>query len=359
LAAVAALFACGPTEVLVGDAPGLARIVAGEPGTVADFTGDSIPVGDAISIPIGRPQAVAAASDGSFYFSDLNARRVGFVSAAGVLSWPIGLGLCRAAAYDRDPKKLCLGAPDGLALESAGTLLIVDRTGTRIYRFDPNAGTVTVVMGTGAAGAATNGMDASSAPLTTPSDVAVGSDGAIYVVEINNHRVLKIGPDNKVLVVAGDGTFGDSGDGGPATAAELALPEGVAVVGDTLYIADTENSRIRRVINDTIYAYAGVGAAGFSGDGHSVSLALFDHPARLTSVPGLLFVSDRGNHRIRLIRIGPDSITTFAGTGATSLTPDLQDAGRTDVTTPAGLATAGRAVFFADPDQFVVRRVVR
>src|SRR5262249_24776527 len=92
---LAALVACGPTDVLVGDAPGLARIVLGEAGTVFDFSSDSLPKGDAITVPVGQPVAVAAMSDGSFYFSDLSARRIGYVTASGTLSWPVGLGQCR------------------------------------------------------------------------------------------------------------------------------------------------------------------------------------------------------------------------------------------------------------------------
>ncbi|HEY2825321.1 MAG TPA: hypothetical protein VGI83_07230, partial [Gemmatimonadales bacterium] len=213
--------------------------------------------------------------------------------------------------------------------------------------------------GTGAAGVATDGAAASSAPLTTPNDVAVAPDGTYYIVETQNHRVLKVRPDGLLFVAAGVGTFGDSGDGGPARSAQLALPEGIALMGDTLYIADTENSRVRRVIHDTIQGYAGVGAAGFSGDGHSVSLALLDHPSSLAAAPGLLFVADRGNHRLRLIRVGPDSITTFAGTGATAPGADLQEAGRTSIALPAGVTVAGRAVYFTDEDQHVIRRVVR
>lgn len=353
------MLGCGATDVLVGDAPGLARIVAGIAGVTGDFNKDSIFTGDAITLPLGIPADVAAQADGSFYFSDVKAQRIGFVTAAGIVSWPVGRGLCGASVPIRDAATICLLQPGGLALEPAGTLLITDLRGHRVFRYDPSQATIAVVLGTGAAGEAAAGDDAASAPTNYPMDVAVGPDGSIYVPEMQNNRVIRVTPAGSVVIVAGDGTFGDSGDNGPATAAHLALPEGVAMLGDTLYIADTGNSRIRRVIGGTIQSYAGVGAAGFSGDGHAASLALFDHPARLAAATGLLFVTDRGNRRVRLIRVGPDSITTFSGTGSVLPGPDLAEAGRTPIAKPSGLATAGRAVFIVDADQYVIRRVVR
>ena len=355
---------CGPTEVLVGDTPGIARVTAGvlevpaEPA--ASGQTDTVVNGDAVTIPIGPPAGLAAFPDGSFYFADPFLRRVGFVTADGSLSWPIGRGLCGLqGSPDGAATDLCLLEPAGLALEPAGTLILSDDRAHRVYRYLPGEERVEVLLGTGMSGTAASGAVARLSRTFGPADIAAGPDGGVYVAERQNHRVVRIGPDGVLTIAAGTGMQGDSGDGGAASAARLSLPEGVHWMGDTLYIADTGNNRIRRVIGDVIEAYAGVGADGFGGDGGPAAAALFRRPGRMASAGALLFVADRGNHRVRLIQVGPDSIGTFGGTGQPQPGADLLEVGRTGLATPSGLAVGGRAVFVADSGGYVVRRVVR
>jgi hypothetical protein len=96
-----------------------------------------------------------------------------------------------------------------------------------------------------------------------------------------------------------------------------------------------------------------------AGDRGPAAAALFDQPGALAAVGGLLFVADRGNHRVRVIRLGPDSVDTYAGTGSAVPGPDLAVAGRTAIAGPTGLAAAGRLLFLSDSGGHVVRRVVR
>jgi len=353
---------CGPTEVLVGDAPGVARVVAGVLGAPYELAlPDTISAGPAGATLLGAPVGIAGFEDGSFYLADRVRRRVGFVSADGRLSWPVGRGvLCTlGGAPSVLPSEVCLGGPAGLALAPDGTLLIADAGAHRVFRYDPVADRVLLVLGTGAAGVAVEGQPGAGSPTDQPVAVAQGPDGAVYVAEARNGRVVRVGADGLVRLVAGTGDAGDVGDGGPARDARLANPAGLAWSGDTLYVADAGNHRIRRVIRDSIFSYAGVGAAGFRGDGRGVGEALFRSPGALAAVGSLLLVADRGNLRVRIIRVGPDSIDTFGGTGASEPGPDQLEIGRTALAGPAGLAAAGRAVFVSDSGGFVVRRVVR
>jgi DNA-binding beta-propeller fold protein YncE len=352
---------CGPTEVLVGDAPGVARVVAGVLSVPFEPTfPDSAPEGDALTVPLGLPSAVAAFEDGSFYVADVARRRVGQVSPDGQMAWPIGRGACGTPGPGPgDPALLCLAEPVGIAATADGLVYVADAGAHRVYLVDLAAGRVSVALGTGTPGAAADGAIAALAPTDTPVDVALGPDGAVYVAERRNHRVVRLDPNGTVAAFAGTGVAGDSGDGGPARGARLQRPAAIAWLGDTLYVADGGNHRVRRIVADEITAYAGIGAPGFAGDRGPAAAALFQDPGHLAAVSGLLFVADRGNHRIRIIRVGPDSIDTFGGTGVPASGPDLLVIGETAVAGPAGLAAAGRAVFVGDSGGYVVRRVVR
>lgn len=354
--------ACGPTEVLVGDAPGVARVVAGTLGARAHVSviADNPPTGDALTIAIGIPEGVAAEPDGSFFFADALRRRIGHVSADGQLTWPIGRGTCGfPGPGGTDPAGVCLAAPGGLALAPDGSLVFADPKADYVYRVSANLKRATVLLGTGTPGIAASGAVGNRSPTNRPTAVAIGPDGLVYVAEANNHRVVRIDSSGTIAVVAGNGTQGDSGDGGPAAKARLSLPQGLAWMGDTLYIADTGNERIRRVIHDSLFPYAGVGAAGFAGDGKAATEALFRQPTWMAVQGTLLFVADQGNQRIRVIRVGPDSILTYGGTGAAESGPDFLEIARTGLAGPAGLAAAGRAVFIADSGGAVIRRVIR
>jgi sugar lactone lactonase YvrE len=353
--------ACGPTEVLVGDAPGVARVVAGVLGVPHVLTfPDTAGPGDALDIPLGMPAGLAAFDDGSFYFADQFRRRVGYVTPDGRLAWPVGAGACANPGPGSGvPTTVCLAGPGGIALASDGALLIADEEGHRVYRYDPAAGQVSVVLGTGQPGRASDGAVAGAAPTDRPADVAAGPGDLVYVAERGNGRVVRVEADGSLSVVAGSDVQGDAGDGGPARGAAFRQPAGLAWIGDTLYIADRGTNRIRRVIHDSVFAYAGLGAADFAGDRGPAQIALFNAPGHLAAVGTLLLVADRGNRRVRIIRVGPDSIDTFGGTGAAMPGPDLQPIGATGIAGPAGVAAVGRLIFVSDSGGSVVRRVVR
>jgi hypothetical protein len=360
VAVLGSLPGCGTTDVVVGEASGVARVVAGVLGVphVLGFP-DTAGAGPATEQPIGVPAGLAGWEDGRFAFADRLRRRVGLVSAAGELTWPVGRGACPQPGTGLpEADGLCLDEPEGLA-SANGVLFLTDRRGHRVYAIDVAANRASVLLGTGTAGQAPEGATAATAPTARPAAVSVGPDGAVYVAESGNHRVVRVGADGLVTVVAGRGESGDDGDGGPARLAALRAPAGLAWRSDTLYVADGGSHRVRRVVADTIRAFAGLGAPGFAGDRGPAAAALFDEPGALAAVGGLLFVADRGNHRVRVIRLGPDSVDTYAGTGSGVSGADLLEAGRTAIAGPLGVAAAGRVLFLSDSGGYVVRRVVR
>ena len=159
-----------------------------------------------------------------------------------------------------------LRLPAGVALDGAGNLYIADTANQRIRKVDA-AGVISTVAGDGTFGFGGDGGPATAAQLYFPNGVAPDGAGNLYIADFNNQRIRKVDAAGVISTVAGDGTFGFGGDGGPATAAQLYLPSDVALDGaGNLYIADTANQRIRKVdAAGVISTVAGDGTQGYGG----------------------------------------------------------------------------------------------
>ena len=206
--------------------------------------------------------------------------------------------------------------PLGIALDGAGHLFIADTFNQRVRKMDLFGG-ITTVAGTGVRGFSGDGGPATDAVLGNPSGVFVDGAGSIWIADQDNHRIRKVDTTGKMTTVAGNGHKGFDGDGGPATEAKLADPRGVFVDTDgVLWIADRSNHRIRRVDpSGVIETVAGTGLSGFSGDGGPATEAQLRIPSRVfKDMFGNLLIVDRGNNRIR--RVDPSGgITTVTGNG--------------------------------------------
>jgi len=198
--------------------------------------------------------------------------------------------------------------PTGIAVGPDGSLYIADSGNQRIRRIGPD-GIITTVTGNGTSGFSGDGGPATQAQLWSPQDVALGPDGSLYIGETFNHRVRRVAPDGAITTVAGstNAGWGNSGDGGPATQAMLAYPSKIAVGPDgSLYIKQSDSS-IRQVRSDGIIVTIAGSAAGYlgdSGDGGPATQALMQDVNGMTVRPdGSLYVAEGYNHRIR--RISP------------------------------------------------------
>lgn len=163
---------------------------------------------------------------------------------------------------------------------------------------------ITTVVGTGEAGYEGDGGPAASAMLNEPTHLALGPDGALYISDTGNHCIRKVGTDGDISTVAGTGTEGFSGDGGPAVDAELNRPLGLAVSPQgELYIADHDNNRIRRVAADgTIETVAGTGEEGYAGDGGPATEARLNEPGELALSGEGTLVFASSDMRVRQIK---------------------------------------------------------
>ena len=182
------------------------------------------------------------------------------------------------------------------------------------------APSVTTLIGSGAPGY-------SDAHVNNPYGVMIGRDKALYFCDLDNQRIRRFDPISKRTTdVAGMGTRGYAGDGGPATAASLNMPHEIAFdARGNMYIAERDNHVVRKVDAATgvISTLAGTGAAGFSGDGGPAAQAQLRQPHSIVSGPdGRLLICDVGNHRIRAVNLASGTIDTIGGTGERLPTPD-------------------------------------
>jgi uncharacterized protein (TIGR03437 family) len=206
-----------------------------------------------------------------------------------------------------------LRGPTALALDTAGNLYIADTQNHRVRKVTP-AGIITTIAGTGTAGFSGDGGPAANAQLNAPQGVAVDSAGFVVISDTGNSRIRKISPDGIINNHIGNGNASYFGDGGPAYLGSVNHPEGIAVDPSyAVYIADTLNHVVRKAGTDgTIKTIAGRGVPGFSGDGGPATSAQLKGPTSVAlDNAGNLYIVDTGNQRIR--KVGPDgTITTVA-----------------------------------------------
>jgi len=283
------------------------------------------------------------ASDGTVWFIDWNNHLVRRVLTDGtvvsVMGWndPVfpgdgdaahpGAETSAAGALGTDVQ---LNHPTDLVELADGSILVMAWHNHKLRKIDPNTGQVWIVSG-GGAGYAGDGGPPAKALYKQASRIALGDDQSVYIVDQQNERIRKLdGPTQIMSTIAGTGAQGYAGDGGQALEAKLNFevgdnPEpsgGIAVLHDTLYIADTESSRIRSIDLRThvITTIAGTGVEGAGGDGGPATNAQLFHPRDLEIGPdGDLYVADTDNSVIRAINLTSGEIRTVAGTGELGL----------------------------------------
>ena len=286
------------------DTVGMITTVAGGGSSLGDN-------GPATSAQLNQPWGIAVDGAGNIYIAGYVNHRIRRVDTAGVITTVAGTGTIGYRAADDGAAAMSarISAPTDVAVDSSGNLYIADRGNHRIRRVDA-AGVITTVAGTGTAGyrAADDGGAATLARINFSSDVAADSSGNLYIADTNNHRIRKVNTAGVITTIAGDGTGSFSGDGGPAAAAQLNTPYGIAADGaGNVYIADTINQRIRKIdAGGVITTVAGTGTGGFSGDGGPPAEAQISSPSHIAvDRAGNLYIADAGNHRIRKVTFPP------------------------------------------------------
>lgn len=314
--------------------------------------------GRATSARLFRPTGVAFDRAGNLYVADSGTERVRMVLPSGSISPVTGTGLPGFAGDGATALGAPSHTPTGVAVDSAGALLIAE-TGSHRIRKLAN-GIISTVAGTGGGGSGAEGGPAAETPLRLPKAVCVGLAGALYIVDSGNHRVLTVTADGRIARVAGSGVAGYANDNAWAPAARLQTPSACAVdSGGNLLIADTLNHRIRRVTpGGIITTVAGTGLPGVSGDEGLATAARLNAPTGVAAdASGSIFISDTGNHRIR--QVTPDGVIhTLAGGDQAGFAGDGALARAALLDTPGGLQLDSSGnVYFADTNNNRVRRL--
>jgi sugar lactone lactonase YvrE len=255
-----------------------------------------------------------------------------------------------------------IGTPGAMAIDITGKLYFT--AGNCVMQVDLTNGMLTRVAGNSTGGYTGDGAAAMSAQLNGPGGLTTDLQGDLYISDTGNHSVRVVTPGGTINTVAGSGTPGYSGDGGPASSASFNGPSGLAADRfGNLYIADTNNSVVRRIAaSGTISTYAGLGTAGYSYDGFFAREAALNLPAGLAVSSGNLYISDSGNNRIRLVTAA-HLITTFAGNGVAGYSGDDGVGGQSEdaeLNLPTFVASdpLGLNVYISDSMNKCIRQVL-
>jgi uncharacterized protein (TIGR03437 family) len=337
------------------DRHGIIQTVAGD--GYQQSIGDSLAATAAL---LFQPSGVALDSVGNLFIADSGTNRVREVVPAGTIRTFAGNGFAGQGSDQMLATKSSLYSPGSVAVGPTGYLYIADTYNHRIRTVDLG-GLISTVAGTGVAGRGAEGLPATQMNLRAPHGVCLDRSGGLYVVDTGNHRVLLVQPTGSTRTIAGNGSPGDAGDGGQAAVAQLNQPGACTLdTAGNLFIADTGSHRIRKVTpTGRISTVAGTGSAGFSGDEGPATAAQLDSPAGIAvEDDGNIFVSDTHNHRIR--QVTPDGVIhTIAGTGTAAFSGDGGWATDAQLYSPAGLMLDGAGnLYFADTGNNRVRRLL-
>jgi sugar lactone lactonase YvrE len=340
-------------------ADGTVTSIGGRDG-VDDQRGDG-PVEDAEFLD---PVDVAFDTKGNLYVATVRGHTIRKVDTQGFATTYAGSGVPGFSGDGGPATQATLNGPYGLAVDSHDNLYISDGENHRVRKVDTQ-GIITTFAGTGTAGFSGDGGPATSGMLNHPDGLAVDSSDNLYIADSSNNRIRKVAPNGTITTVAGsgvvdaDGNSGFTGDGGPATLAQLAIPRGVAVdKAGNLYIADNVNARVRKVDpGGIIQTVAGNGFSVFNGDALSaLETSLNDLTGVAVDGKGKLYLVEHAGGRVRTIT-SEGKATTVIG-GASIVFEDGIDALQAQLSIPTGVAFDSKGnLYIADTNDNLIRKV--
>ncbi len=320
------------------------------------YSGDG---GPATSAGLIDPTAIGLDSAGNIYEIESSGSRLRKIDTSGNINSICGN---RGNGFSGDggaAAQAVLNNPVGMTVDANGNIYIADTQNGRVRKIDASLN-ITTVAGNGGLSYSGDGGQANAAQISLPQGVAVDASGNVFFSDTNNHAVRKVSTNGVISTVAGNGTAGFGGDGGAGASAQLNMPQGLALDGSgNLYIADSGNNRVRKLTPaGTISTFAGTGAASSSGDGGAAASAGLYLPFGVAvDAGGNVFVTEFGGNRVRKVS-SAGAISAVAGTGTAGYTGDGGQAAAAQLTNPRAVAVdANGNVYIADTNNYAVRVV--
>ncbi len=318
-------------------------------------------------LALANARGIALDAIGNLYIADTDNNRIRKLGISGSVNTVAGTGATGFSGDGGLAISAQLQGPQGVFVDAAGNIFIADTDNNSVRKVDP-FGIITTVAGiSGAVGAFSgDGGPAISARLQNPHGIFVDASGNLFIADTGNNCIRKVDAAGIITTVAGiggpNGSF--SGDGGPAISARLRNPQGIFVdAAGSLFIADTDNSRIRKV-NGTapfnINTIAGTGSSGYSGDGTLANAAQINRPQGVfVDTIGNMYIADTGNQLIRMVTGYDGKIYTLAGNRSAGYNGDNQAAVRARLNGPSSLVMAARRgglrIFISDTSNDRIR----
>jgi sugar lactone lactonase YvrE len=331
----------------------------GTDGTITKLAGDGFPFcgysgdgGPAVQTQLSFPSGIAVDAQGNVFFTD--GTRIRKVTARGTISTLAGTGDAGYSGDNGPAINATLNGPAGVAVDNLGDLYIADTYNSVIRKITPDGVIATVAGGSTDIFHTGDGGPATRALLWGPSGVAVDSSGNLLIADTEDSRIRKVASNGIIATVAGSSDGCAWGDGGPALASALNSPGGIALdTTGNLYIADNFNYRVRKIAGDgVITTVAGTGVDGYSGDGGPATLATMTQALGVAvGTDGSLYLADADNYRVRMVTPG-GTIVTAAGTGREGYSGDGGMATKAQLGGPLAIAMDGQGGYYIIDENF-------
>lgn len=329
---------------------------AGNSAVAAGYSGNG---GAATAALMNNPASVCTDASGNLYIAEFGNHVVRKVATNGTISLIAGTGVAGNTGNGGAATLAQLSSPNGIAVDGAGNIYIADAA-ANVVRMVNTSGIISAVAGTGAAAYTGDGGPATAAAIQTPYGLVLDAAGNLYIADYGNHAVRRINTSGVISTFVGNGSGIGSytGDGGPATTAQVNGPTDVAVDGSgNLYVADNGNHVVRRVTAGNISTFAGNGASGNTGNGGAATAATMITPYGLsTDAAGNVYIVDQANNVVRKVNTS-GIISTYAGSGAFGSTGDRGPATNATLAAPTDIVidnVSGRS-FIADFNANAIR----
>ncbi len=323
---------------------------------IAGYSGDG---GPATAARLDGPAHIAIDNHGNILFSEFNNNVIRKIDAAGIISTIAGTGTPGYSGDGGPATSAYLNGANGFISDNSGNLFFADEYNNVIRKIDAS-GIITTVAGDGGMGYGGDGGPATAAKLYHPTGVIIDGSGRILIADILNNRVRSVSTSGIITTIAGTGVAGYSGDGGPASAAELNNPGNFSIDSyGNLFVTDQQSQRIRKIDpSGIITTVAGSGVMGYGGDGSPATTADLHYPSMTAGDnSGNLCINDSYNNRIRMVNAS-GIISTIAGSSYAGYSGDGGPATAAELNQPWGITfdVCGN-LYITDAFNHVVRKV--